>query len=299
MPAAEQIHFSTALVDEWEDLLMKEAAPSAGQFLRQGGRLLSRAAGGAGRAISGAVRGQLGSAGKYLRDPKMQEIWKGRAGGMAVGSGLGAIRGAARAEEGRKGKGALRGAIQGATLGLAGGQLATGAGRRQVGRLMQHQAHGLTGYMPRTEEQIAAGASRFGRGWSPEARVKAVEAMRGELTPEMRAAAEKGLTSIPGIAKGLVTKGDRLETLKRTALSSGKGGLAFSGIMAAPGIVSAAKSGDPESVGQAIGSTAGYTVGAPLPYVGNLALGSVGGRVGGAIGRGVGYLTGRTAPRSE
>jgi len=46
-----------------------------------------------------------------------------------------------------------------------------------LSRVAKQQAHGLTGYVPRTAEQVEKGYSRFswGKGWTPEERVDALK----------------------------------------------------------------------------------------------------------------------------
>jgi hypothetical protein len=58
------------------------------------------------------------------------------------------------------------------------------------------------------------------------------------------------------------------------------------------------ESGRAENIGQLLGEGVGYIAGAPVPILGNLALGAGLGQVGKYIGRGVGALTGvgRRAP---
>lgn len=72
----------------------------------------------------------------------------GRVAGVAGGAGAGAGIGAATAPPEERGQAALGGALVGGTAGLGVGQLATGAGRRQVLRFGQRQLHSITGYRP-------------------------------------------------------------------------------------------------------------------------------------------------------
>lgn len=119
-----------------------------------------------------------------------------------------------------------------------------------------------------------------------------------ELDPGLAAAAERGLTSIPGIARGLATKGQRVENLRRAVMSQGWQAPALTAALTVPAAVGAVKSGDPAALGETIGTNVGYLVGSPLPFVGNVVAGEALGGVGKKIGKGIGRLTGRT-PRSE
>jgi hypothetical protein len=108
-----------------------------------------------------------------------------------------------------------------------------------------------------------------------------------------REAAERGMTSIPGFARELVKNPGQA-----AAIGLGSGGVMGGALMGGFGLMQlphalqrTRQSGRAENLGQLIGETAGYTLGAPVPIVGNLALGSLGGRVGGLIGKGVGKIT--------
>lgn len=72
--------------------------------------------------------------------------------GRAIGAGVGALGGGllgqSQAPEGAETSGMIRGALLGAGAGLAGGQLATKAGRTQALQFGQRQLHGATGYLP-------------------------------------------------------------------------------------------------------------------------------------------------------
>ena len=101
-------------------------------------------------------------------------------------------------------------------------------------------------------------------------------------------AARRGLTSIPGIAKGLVKN-----PLQTAAIGAGSGGILGTGLvggLTALQVPEAMRRATPEArsagVGRAIGEGLGYTLGSAIPIVGNVALGSIGGRVGEVVGRG-------------
>lgn len=72
--------------------------------------------------------------------------WAGRLIGAGIGAAGGGYAGSQTA--GDPTSGAIRGAMLGGLAGLAGGQIATKAGRGQVQRFGQRQLHGVTGYMP-------------------------------------------------------------------------------------------------------------------------------------------------------
>jgi hypothetical protein len=291
--------FSQALVETWDDALQKEAflpgLRTVGRALGGASDTLRRASGPVGQLVS-KIPGVKG-VGEHFGKAHVREAWTGRGAGALMGAGVGAAHGAATAPEGARGAGAVRGAILGGAAGLAGGQLATRAGRQQVTRAVQRQAHSLTGYAPRTQAQIVAGKSRFGgRGWTGKEREEAYKRMLApgtEVSPEMQRAAQEGLTSIPGVMRGFATKGKRLETLKNIGRVQGPLGIGMTGIMAAPAIAEGVRTGDPAVVGQAIGSSAGYVAGGALPVVGNFALGETLGSVGKRVGAGIGRLTGK------
>ena len=279
--------FTQAMLEEWEGGMEKEA-------------IVGRLAVGARNLIAPLIGKATGavqqSTAKYLT-PTVKTIWKGRLGGAGVGAGLGAAHGAATAEPGDRGAGAIRGAIKGSLLGLAGGQLATQAGRQQVKRVAQRQAHALTGYVPRTEAQVARGVGRFGKGMTAKERQAAFQRFLpegAEMSPGMQEAAARGLTSVPGLAKGLMTKGQRLQNLRTAVKSQGAVAPLTMAALGAPAVIAGAKGGDPGQLGEAVGSTLGYIAGTPIPIAGNIAAGSALGAVGKRIGTGIGRLAGVT-----
>jgi hypothetical protein len=288
-------HFTNAFLEEVEQLTKEgwSFRPRGLDVAQQAVRAIGGLPG-----ISHAVGGAVGTGKKVLKHfgkADVQQAWKGRGAGAALGAAVEGARGAATAEEGQRGAAGLRGAIRGAMIGTAAGQLATGAGRRQVVRATQRQAHALTGYTPRTQEQIARGVGRFGQGMTPRERLQAFQGMVGDarLADGMQEAAYRGLTSIPGVVKGLATKGHRLQNLKTSIKAPGTGSALMMSALAAPAIAEGVQTGDAASVGRNIGSTVGYIGGGAIPIAGNLAAGSALGRVGEGIGKGVGRLLGQ------
>lgn len=286
--------FTQAVLEAWEGGIEKEALAGA-QTIGKGLRYLASPIGKGVGALKESLKGQL--------TPTAKEIWKGRLGGAGAVGALGAAHGAATAEPGERGAGAVRGAIKGGLLGLAGGQLATRAGQQQVKRVAQRQVHGLTGYVPRTQAQVARGVGRFGRGMTPAERVAAFQQMVGEgkLSPGMANAAARGLTSLPGIAKSLATggiTGSRGEVLRSALKAQGAAAPLTMAALGAPAVVAGVQGRNPGEVGEAVGSTLGYIAGTPVPIVGNVVGGSALGSVGRRIGTGIGRLTGAT-PREQ
>lgn len=160
-----------------------------------------------------------------LNPMKWSQAGKGRAIGALATGLLGAGAGAATAPEGERSRGALRGALAGAALGTGAGQLATGQGRRQVGRFLQRQAHGLTGYMPGAYQKEKGILSAFGKGLDPNKRLDILRKMRFSEVPEA-----KKVDVIRSAAEAL-EKGDVLQSgLGQAALTKQKGGL-ISGLL--------------------------------------------------------------------
>lgn len=294
-------------------------------------RVAQPMAGAAGRAAE-ATGSKLmtGAQGKLRAAPEVVKKWLGTEAGKAsmqrwggrlatsgaMGVGGGAV-GAATAGPDATVKDRLRraagGAMLGAGAGLLAGQAVTQAGRAQARRVAARQRHSITGYMPRTKEQIARGVSKGGKGMSEAERVAALEGMgiRGggmDLAAAEAAgfkgvqkylrggqgeAVRRGMTSIPGFARELVKHPGQA-----AAIGLGSGGVMGGALMGGFGLMQlphamkrTQQSGRAENLGQLIGETAGYTLGAPVPIVGNLALGSLGGQIGKAIGKGVGKIT--------
>jgi len=228
----------------------------------------------------------------------------GRLAGTGIGAGIGAAGGAATADPEDRTGGALRGALLGGVAGLGAGQIATKAGRGQVKRFGQRQLHGFAGYVPRTAQQKAKGISFTGKGLTPEQRVSALESIGMDVGSKIkskpkaireameeqtitkglpkrwrerfakaevagldarRRAAEEGLTSLPGVVKGLATR--PLHTLKTGFMSQGPAGMALAAAptaMMIPGVVSGQGFGSEGytgegGVGKFVGENLGYT----------------------------------------
>jgi hypothetical protein len=84
---------------------------------------------------------------------------------------------------------------------------------------------------------------------------------------------EKGFTSIPGIVKGLATRPGT--TLSTNLMAAGGLGVAMPLAFGAPGIVKGIKEKDPEAAAASAAETAAYALGGGLPFVGNMAFGSL------------------------
>ena len=135
------------------------------------------------RALKGKI---LGSVPDFMNPIKWSEANRGRAIGILGGSALGAGAGAASAEEGNRGVGAISGALAGGLLGAGAGQVATGQGRRQIGRFGQRQLHSMTGYLPGTYKKEKGILSAFGKDVSPGERMDALRRMRISDIPELK-----------------------------------------------------------------------------------------------------------------
>lgn len=252
-------------------------------------------------------------------------------GGMsAAGAGLGAATGEEGTRGRRAVAGAMLGGLGGLGVGQfvtrAGRQQALRTGQRQLHSMTGYlPGRGIIGRGPEGTKWYRLGQK--GAGPSRKERMRALEKMKMDIEgPTLaeareqvrgqygtgrlakmrenlkartlsgrREAAERELTSLPGFIKGL-RPGQTGETLK-TGLAAGGvlggAGMAAFTLPALPGYIKQQSiGGTPENVGQIVGETLGYTAGYPLPFVGNLALGSLGGTVGKYIGRGVGAVTG-------
>lgn len=266
--------------------------------------------------------GWVGQAGaRALRDPAAlrqsvkgaltgegAQRWAGRLGTSAVTGTAGGALAASQAPEGDKKRAFLGGAILGGVAGLVPGQFVTGAGRRQAQRVAARQLHSVTGYMPTTAAQRAAGASRFStKGWDPKQYMEALESMgvytgkgvdtskfgkgaigraRKYMAESAQEAAQRGYTSVPGVVRGLAGP-DRATAAKRMLTSGGALGTGMTAMMV-PGIPQAYREGGAEGLGGAIGETAGWALGSAVPITGSMVMGSALRRVGSGVGRVVG-----------
>lgn len=255
-------------------------------------------------------------------------INKGRLAGVAIGSGLGGAAGAAANEDNRVG-GFARGALYGGIAGLGAGQLATKAGRTQAKHFGQRQLHGATGYIPRTAQQKAMGIGFAGKGLSKSQRVQALKQMgmdvgsvgnkpkaisdamskqtvfkyapkkvreglaKSEVAGEAarRHAAEQGLTSIPGVAKGLIRR--PIDTLRTGFVSQGPLGMALAAVPTAamlPGAIRGHGYGEEYSdkggLGRMAGENLGYTALGATPLAPMMVGSVIAGKAGELLHRG-------------
>ena len=114
----------------------------------------------------------------------------------------------------------------------------------------------------------------------------------------MREAEAAGLTSVPGLVKGLIKRPK--ETLKKGIQHAGTGGKLMAGAdiaMSAPHIADpSTQAGTGEKALETLGSTGGYLIGSRLPLLGSLLFASGTGAVGRYLGRGLDKLRGHTPP---
>jgi len=251
--------------------------------------------------------------------------------GNVIGAGLGAIggglHGSRTAAPGEETGGAVRGALLGAGAGALGGQFATKAGRGEALRFGQRQLHGMTGYLP---GRGILGAK--GPALSPKDRLKALEGMgfefqhgtkkqlqkhmtqevaKGKITKYLpqniqnfmasrsassalatRQAAEEGMTSIPGLARGYMRGGvsGKVTPWQATKMNLKAPGLAMGvGIpaaMSAQSIKEYRETGDRRQLASNLAGNAGFALGGALPITAMMGLGAAGGAAGRLIGRG-------------
>ena len=273
---------------------------------------------GAGALTGGALGTAIGGV-KGYRDARQE--------GGSVGQSL-------MAGAGGGVKGLVRGAGVGAGVGAAGGALARGNVAEHLSnapgalgsfsRFGERQVHGFTGHLtPQELEHVRGGAfdakENLGKAFHAHEAVRGkFNATPGELAHSAKEldtartvagaagdAQERGLTSLPGIAKGM--KKDPMGTLRSAAgqqwHGESMGGKALMLGMPAVGLASAAAApetregaGKGEQVGAQVGSLAGGVLGAPLPLIAQGALQAAGDKAGKTIGKGVDYLRGRRKP---
>ncbi|MCK4306553.1 MAG: hypothetical protein KAY24_20085 [Candidatus Eisenbacteria sp.] len=202
-------------------------------------------------------------------------VWNRGAGRVAVGAAPGAAVGYAAAPEDQR----VQGAILGGAVGAAGGfasPLATRAGRKAFGewgrRAVQSQKHQLLG---KGNMPIKPGAS-------------------AEEIAKVTAAQKAGLTSIPGLAKGMYRRpGGTLREAWRHAGKMGK-------VMAVGDVALGARAvADPTTeagIGEkalgTVGTAGGYLLASRLGFVPSMLVGGGLGKLTGMAGRGVDVLTG-------
>lgn len=211
----------------------------------------------------------------------LRRLWQsglGRAGaGAAVGAGTGALL---NPED--RARGALMGAGIGAGAGY-GAVLATKAGRQKakegLKRFFKAQYHGVTG-----------------RGKMPRA-----PGLKGKELAEAQAAEKAGLTSIPGMVKGLVTK--PRATLGEAWRQSGKMGKAMGALDVATGVPRIFDPTTQEGTGEkalgTLGSAGGYFLGGRMPFLGSMLFAAGTGALGKRLGRGIDVVTGHKKPQRD
>lgn len=205
----------------------------------------------------------------------LQRIWQSGAGRAIAGGLVGGGIGAATSSPETRQRGFLRGALLGAGGGYA-APLLTSAGRSgaadAVKRWYQVQKHGLIGKGPLP---VAKSVSR-------EERLKIRDAQR------------KGLTSIPGILKGLRDK--PREVLRQTWDNAGGLGKALAVgdvAMSVPHVVDpTTEKGYGEKALGMLGSSGGYLLGGRLGIVPGMLFAAGTGALGRAIGKPIDTLTG-------
>lgn len=208
--------------------------------------------------------------------PLMSSLWNSGMARAGIGAALGGAAGALTSNpEERKG-GAIRGAVLGA-MGGAAAPIVTQAGRQKfkegLKRFYKAQIHSVTG---KGSMPVSPGLSS------------------AELALQQKAQ-QAGLTSIPGVVKGLASKPG--STLVNAWKGSGRLGQAFAVgdlALSAPGLMQ----NDPnrglgEKTLGTIGTTGGYLLGGRMPILGSMLLATGAGAIGKRLGRGIDYLSGR------
>lgn len=197
----------------------------------------------------------------------LQKLWRSGAGRVVAGAGAGAGVGALTDPENR-----ARGALAGGLLGGIGGYaspLLTRAGRRAALDKTKHLAS-------KTKYEAT------GRGKLP----VPSNATAGEIA-SLRKADQAGLTSVPGIAKGMVTK--PLSTMRSAWDQSGTMGKVFAvgdvGLSAPHILDKNTQQGTGEKVLGALGTSGGYLLGGRMGMLGSMAMGSGLGYAGGKVGK--------------
>lgn len=289
----------------------RAAERSGAQFLKQPQGWLKQLPG----RVEAGLKTEAGQAGLQRWGGRLATSGVGAVGGGAYGAATAGPDATLQERLTRAGKGAAIGA----GAGLVAGQAVTQAGRAQAKRVAARQRHSITGYMPRTKEQIARGVGKGGQGMTEAERMASLKSMgvntgggmdlaaaeaaghqgvQKYLKGGAGEAARRGMTSIPGFVKELAKN-----PMEAAAIGAGSGGLLGAGLMGGfgamqvPGALKRTReSGSAGNLGQVIGETAGYTLGAPIPILGNIALGSLGGKVGRIVGQGVGQITGKGQP---
>jgi hypothetical protein len=267
-----------ALADELEKTANPALAKGLSFLKNQAGAIgagggYGAAIGGLGGLVSGGVSG--------YRNAKQQGATTGQAAlhGLTTGAG-------------RAGKGALLGAAAGSTAGLAGGAGARAWADKATqakgllgasSRFGQRQLHGATGYADVKQlQKMRGGSYDAAEGLSAALKTRDPKAIRRatEQLGAMSNAEQAGLTSLPGIAKGLAGRaalnGKRLssgQALKATVAPAMAGtGLGTKALMLGfPALgVGSAVADKNATPGQRLGRAAG-AVGTGLMYASPLA----------------------------
>lgn len=268
---------------------------------------------------------------------------RGRLAGAAIGAGLGGVAGGATDKENQTGgalRGAVMGGLAGLGAGQlstgAGRQQVKRFGQRQLHgmtgympRTSQQRAGGIgwAGKGMSTDDRIKSLESigvNVGKKVAPGGKAEAVQkamdsqsivkslpkGVRRRLaqadvasSEAQRYAAETGLTSLPGVAKGLVTR--PLKTMKAGFVSQGPTGMALAAVPAAMAVPSMAKGegagegySGPGGVGKFVGENIGYTALGAVPFAPMVAGAALAGKAGEVIHKGVqGRKAGTVAPQ--
>jgi len=200
--------------------------------------------------------------------PKLlQSLWRSGAGRALAGGAAGAGAGALADPENRM-PGALLGGMAGAGGGYA-APLLTRAGRKRALEAARHKGKKL-------KHEVT------GRGDAPIA-----PGMKPEQIERLRKSQELGLTSVPGVVKGLATK--PLSTLKGAWQQSDRLGKVMTVgdvAMSAPHIMdqSTQQSTAEKTLG-ALGTAGGYLAGGRMGLLGSMAMGTGLGALAGGAGR--------------
>lgn len=322
---------STQILLAMDDELSKTAVNA--DLLRRAGQFLKGQAGAAGAGIgAGGALGALAGGGlgglRGYREARDLGFSRGESAAYAAQRGL---KGAA--------KSGVLGAAAGGAAGLAGGQkareLAQGLVQRGTAgapsRFAQRQLHSLTGYADREGLKAMGGGAETARkrlvaagkalaDAAPEKagkHLKEIKRARAGLDAATKAE-EAGLTSIPGIVKGLTgnaaLQGKRLSPLEAAKTmvgeqwhGSGVGGKALMFGMPALGAASALRPGGPEEdqagqgrlerAGRALGTGLAYAT--PLGIVGQGLLAKGMGAGAGLVGAGADTLRKRRKQRFQ
>lgn len=201
-------------------------------------------------------------------------------GGAAVGGLAGGLAGGGEGEPeevaARKKSRILKGALIGAAGGYA-SPLLTSAGRQRAlqgaKNFYAKERHGLLG---------GEAPSAMGRG------------LRGPELAQHQQAVQQGLTSIPGVLKGLATRPG--EVLRKGWEQGGRWGKAMtvgSAVLGARDVADPnVPGGKAEKAGRLIGETGGYLAGSRLPFLSSMLFSTATGAVGKHLGRAVDKLTG-------